>query len=64
MKPPAPAGGPTHYCLALAIDHRAGVGSLTQTFYTCSLPPRAAGEGPGGGGVNRRQSRGRFRASA
>ena len=52
MRPPAPAGGPTHYYLALAIGHRAGVGSLTQTFFTCSLPPRAGGVGPGGG-VNR-----------
>ena len=32
------------YYLALSIGHRAGVGSLTQTFFTSSLP-RRAGEG-------------------
>ena len=45
--------------LALAIGHRAGVGSLTQTFFTCSLPRRAGGDGAGGG-VNRWRSHGRF----
>ena len=32
------------YYLALAIGHRAGVGSLTQTFFTSSLPRHAGGE--------------------
>ena len=51
------------YYLALAIGYRAGVGSITQTFSTSSLPQRVGGVGPEGG-VSRSQSRGRFRASA
>ena len=38
-----------HYHLALSYGHRAGVGSLTQAFFTSSLPRRAGGEKPGGG---------------
>ena len=37
-----------HYCLALSMDHRAGVGSFTQTFFTSSPPRRAGGDGAGG----------------
>ena len=41
------------YHLALAIGHRAGVRSLTQTFYTRNLPRRGGGDGPGGGALIR-----------
>ena len=39
------------YYLALAIGHRAGVGSLTQTLFSSSLPRRAGGDGPVGGAL-------------
>ena len=48
MRPPSPAGGPTHtsivsYTLHWLLD---GGRHLTQTFFKFTIPWRAQGEGP------------------
>ena len=48
MRPPSPAGGPTHtsivsYTLHVPLDWGR---RLTQTFFKFTIPSRAQGEGP------------------
>ena len=64
MRPPAPAGGPTHtsYYLALAIGQRAGVGVSSKL--SLPLAYRGVQAVTGNEGVNRSRSRDRFCASA
>ena len=53
MRPPAPAGGPTHtFLLSLTRHWPTGGGwCLIQTFFTSSLPRRSGGGGPRKGGL-------------